>query len=91
MRSLLYPVVTNGAYLPANGRLPWLAFFMRSFFSLRRRVLAMMPPAPRKGFLRLCVQRRLIRPCRRDSLQRKRAKAHQLRRASPAYHRSMAN
>jgi hypothetical protein len=31
-------------YLPASGRLPWFAFFMRSFFSLRRRVLAMVPP-----------------------------------------------
>jgi hypothetical protein len=32
------------AYLPASGRLPWLAFFMRSFFSLRRRVLAIESP-----------------------------------------------
>ncbi|GAC1465087.1 MAG: hypothetical protein PVSMB7_09010 [Chloroflexota bacterium] len=29
-------------YLPASGRFPWFAFFMRSFFSLRRRVLAMI-------------------------------------------------
>lgn len=46
---------TNGVYLPARGRLPWFAFFMRSFLSLRRRVLAMMPPEPGRRFFRLCV------------------------------------
>lgn len=38
--------MTRGTYLPARGRLPWLAFFIRSFFSLRRRVLAMLSPEP---------------------------------------------
>jgi hypothetical protein len=37
------PLLTRGrcSYFPASGRFPWFAFFMRSFFSLRRRVLAM--------------------------------------------------
>ncbi len=34
----------RGTYFPASGRFPWFAFFMRNFFSLRRRVLAMVPP-----------------------------------------------
>ena len=55
----LDPVAMDGVYLPARGRFPWLAFFMRSFFSLRRRVLAMMPPGPGKGSSHLrCSERR---------------------------------
>jgi hypothetical protein len=38
-----------GIYFPASGRFPWFAFFMRSFFSLRRRVLAINPPLPGPG------------------------------------------
>ena len=73
----LDPVATNGVYLPASGRLPWFAFFMRSFFSLRRRVLAMMPPEPGKGILprALLLAATHRPPFRRDSPQRKGAEA----------------
>jgi hypothetical protein len=52
-------------YLPARGRLPWFAFFMRSFLSLRRRLLAMNSPV--SGKLRPGVYRR-------TTCQQKRAK-----------------
>jgi hypothetical protein len=54
----------EGGYLPARGRFPWFAFFIRSFLSLRRRVLAMLSPLPGSCPPCLCTVKRFGRPRR---------------------------
>lgn len=84
MRPLL---VVRQTYLPASGRLPWFAFFIRSVRSLRRRLLAIGHlPAVRAGPMTGSRTKNRRAPSPHLSLSGYKLESHR----APAYERSSA-